>query len=564
MNLRDAWRISKRPYIETTYRSTQLTRGGVGQRGAFATDPSRQVRSAIRSSRISKMVFAIFICIGAAFPLLQYAFNQTPVALAASVTFSLAIVLAYIILYSLQVLPSFSSADPFALLSTLPFTDRDFSLVAMFSFLRTFDYLVVGAVITQTAVVGVLTGSAVAAVVMLVASLVNVTFAVAIALWLAGLFYRSITRGGRSKGAALARMVILVTWGLAAMSTGFLFSLIGYFLPAIDGVLAGGLHSSLGVVLAFVHPFTAGLVVAEVVFNSFLGTAPGGLEGGVALVLSSAAVYVVLAFLAGRRTLGSILSVAHGQSTSIIRQAAKEFRLTPRRPMVAYVLKDLRVASKTPSMAIVFALPIFVMLIIALNASAYSVLRATSVLYATLLGCFFIIFSSSVLLGTEGVGLDYTMSLPLGPSVIIDAKSLVATASYIPVPFIIAALMLVKGSTSASLAFVPFIEIMAVAAAAMAQLTFFIKGYVKRNAGGQSGSTRGQSSFQPRGFSLMSGGDLVRMGEALVVAGALILGPMVAYVATYYGVGSHPGAVVAMAAAAVAELAGVRAYVMRM
>lgn len=565
MNLRDAWRYSKQPYVEITYRSTQLTRGGIGQRSGFSTDPHRQVRAMIRSSRISKIVFGLFICVGAAVPLLQYPFSRTPVTLAASVAFSLAICLAYIILYSLQVLPSFSSAEPFALLSTLPLDDRDFSLVAMLSFLRTFDYLIIGAVATQVLGVALLTGSAAATLLMLVASMVNITFAIAIALWLSGLFYRNITRGGRSKSAALTRLVFLVTWGLAAMSTGFMFGLIGYILPAIDSVFAGGLsHSAVGILLAFIHPFPAGMVVAGAVYTQFLATATSGLAGGAALVLASAVVYVALAFAAGRRTLQAIIGVAHGQTVDVVRQTAKEFLLRMRRPIFAYVLKDLRIASKTPSTAFIFALPIFEMLIVGLNTSAFSFLRASSVLSATILGCFFTLFSSSVLLNTEGVGLDYTMSLPLGPAVIIDAKSLVATATYVPVPVIIAALLATRGTTWGLLVLIPFIEILAVASAAMAQLTFFIRRYVKENSGAEAKPGRRKSAFQLSGFSLMAGGDLLRMGEALLVAAGIIAGPMAAYGATFLATGGHVQALTLMAAVAVAELVAVRAFVRRL
>lgn len=563
MNFRQAWRISKVPYVEVTYRSTQLTRGGAGQRAAFSQDPRRQVAATIRSSRISKVIFAVFICVGASVPFFDY--SATPVTLASSVVFSLAITLAYVILYSLQVLPSFSSSEPFALLSTLPFSDGDFSLVAMLSFLRTFDYLVVGAVTTQVVGVALITGSAAAALLMLVASLINVTFAIAVALWLSGLFYRNITRGGKSKGASLTRMVFLVTWGLAAMSIGFMFSLIGYLLPAIDSVLSGNLsHSAVGVLLAFLHPFPIGLLVASAVYSQFLATATSGLVGGSALVFASVVVYVALAFAAGRRTLHAIVSVAHGQTVGVVRQVAKEFLLKTRRPILAYVTKDLRIASKAPSMAFIFALPVFEMLIVGLNTSAFSFLRASSVISATLLGCFFTLFSSSVLLNTEGVGLDYTMSLPLGPAVIIDAKALVATATYLPVPVIIAALLAARGTTAGILVLIPFVEILAVAAAAMAQLTFFIRGYVQRISGGEAKQERQKSAFQPTGFSLMAGRDLLRLGEALLVAALVIGAPLGVYAATFFVTGGHIYAIGTMVIAAVAELLGVRALVGRL
>ena len=100
-----------------------------------------------------------------------------------------------------------------------------------------------------------------------------------------------------------------------------------------------------------------------------------------------------------------------------------------------------------------------------------------------------------MLLNTEGAGLDYTLSLPLGPAVIIDAKSLVATVAYFPVPVAIAALLAIKGSTSGILALIPFIQVLAVAAATEGQLSFFIRGYRKKSEA--QGSTKAERGRAP-------------------------------------------------------------------
>ena len=78
----------------------------------------------------------------------------------------------------------------------------------------------------------------------------------------------------------------------------------------------------------------------------------------------------------------------------MVRHAASEFRLKIRSQIFAYIVKDMRVASKTPSAALIFALPIFEVLIIGLNTSAFSSFRASSVLGVTVLGCFFTLFAS--------------------------------------------------------------------------------------------------------------------------------------------------------------------------
>lgn len=558
MKLREAWRLSKRPYVEITYKSTQLSRGGPGQRFGGYRDPRRQVAQVIRSARISKVIFACLIGASSIYPFVLFVGNRTPVILAAAVTFSLAITFAYIILYSLQVLPAFSGGEPFVLLSTLPLDGGDFSMIAMLSFLRTFDYVIVASIVGQVLGVGLVTGSVAAAGVMAVASLINTTFGITVALWMSRLFYRNVTRGGKSTGAAIGRVVFTLTWGLAAMSAGFLFSFVSYLLPVIEGVLSAGLaKSSIAALLSVIHPFSVGLVVAGVVFSQFLGSASSGLPGGPALVLAAVVLYGCLAIVAGRRTLGVIMDVARSQSFGAVRHITKEFAVRVRRPVYAYVIKDLRVASKLPSTASIFALPVIEIIIIGLNTSGVSLFRATSVLTATGIGCFFSLFSSGVLLATEGTGLDYTLSLPLGSSVIVNAKSVVATLAYVPVPFAIAALTLSRGNTSDLLTIIPFVQILAVSTATTAQLSFFIRGYSRRE--GQ----RGRGGLETSGFSLMSGGDLIRMAEAIVVAAVLIGAPMVAYTAAFYVSGGHLVPLGAMIVTAAAEFAGIQAYVSR-
>jgi hypothetical protein len=566
LKLREAWTLSKKPYVEVTYRSTQLSRGGLGQRFGAARDPRRQVTQIIRGARINKVVFALLIGGFSAGPFIQYAMDKTPVTLATSAALSLAITFAYTILYSLQVLPGFSGGESFILLSTMPLDDHDFSMITMLSFLRTFDYVILASVIGQVVGVAFVTSSAAAAALMVLASVINMVFGIAVALWLSRAFYRNITRGGRSIGASISRLLFTLTWGLAAASAGFMFYIVNILLPVIRDMLSSGLsHSSTAIVLSLLHPFSISLVLADTVFTQSLSSFSAGLPGGPTLVFSAVVFYCLLAVLATRRTLGVIMDVAHSQNVGAVRRTAKEFLIRVRGPISAYVRKDLRVASKLPQTASVFALPVIEIVVIGLSTGSLSFLRATSVLSATLLGCFFTLFSSGVLLSTEGTGLDYTMSLPLAPSVIISAKSAVATATYLPVPIAIAALLLFRGTTSGILTLIPFIQIMAVSAATTAQLSFFIRGYRKREgaAGGVMKKSRSRGALQSSGFSLMSGGDLIKMAEALVVAGVIILAPMVVYALAFFAFGGHLLPLGCMALAAGAEFVGMQALVRR-
>ncbi len=555
MKLREAWRISKVPYNELTYRSTVVTRGSARPGIGRSSDPTKRVKSIVRGALIGKVIFTFFVSLASGFTLTSYIFDKTPASLVGSVAFSLAITLAYMVLYSLQVLPSFSGAEPYSLLTTLPLESRELSMVALLSFVRTFDLIVIGAIVTQVTLVGYFSGSAAAALLMLTASVVNCTFGVAISLWLSGLFYRNINRGGRGKVAAVARLVFLVSWGFAAISIGFLFNFISYLIPLVNGAVTGSLSSPV-VTFAFalVHPFTAGLVIASVVFPSF-SLASRSLGDAVIVAYVAFVAYLSLGVLAARRTLSTVLFVAQGQTFAFVRQTAKEFLLRVRRPVSAYVLKDFRVASKSPSTAFIFALPLLETLIIALSLFGLSVVRATSVLTLTGIGSAIPILSAASLLNTEGSGLEYTLTLPLRSRVIIDAKSLVATVAYLAVPVAIGAFLLAGRPTSPYLFLIPVIQVISVSAGTSAALSFFIQSY-KRAGSGATGS----GSIETRGLSLLSGGDVVRLIEAFAVAGAIVLGPLAVYAGTFLLSHGHLLGILAMGCVAAAELLGVRLY----
>ncbi len=507
------------------------------------------VRSTMRGAVASKIVFAVFIGLGTAFTFSQFAADPKPAALVSGVAFSLAVTLAYLVLYSLQVMPSFSSAEPYSLLSMLPLSDSDVSLVTILSVVRTFDAIVAVAVVAQVGVVAYLTHSVLAAVAMALAASANAVFGVSVSVWLSRVFHRNITRGGKGKGAAAARFVFLVSWGLAAASLGFLFNLVSYVVPALDSAVSGALATSFApIAFALIHPFSAGLVVASIVFPSFAAESPA-LSAASLISFAALAGYLMLAASAVRITLRSAREMARGESFRVVRERASDFLLGVRRPIRAYVLKDIRVASKSPATAFIFALPVLETVVIALTLNDLNVLRAYSVISSTALGCMFTLISASILLNTEGSGLDYTLTLPLSARVIVLAKSTIATIAFLPVPAVVAALLIIGRPAALWLSAIPILETAAVSAATSAELTFFIRGY--RRAGTRQ-TSRG---IETRGLNFTSIGDLARLVGALVVAGTVVALPLGAYGAAYLLLRDHAAALGWQAAVALGEFA---------
>jgi predicted permease len=242
--------------------------------------------------------------------------------------------------------------------------------------------------------------------------------------------------------------------------------------------------------------------------------------------------YVSLAVFAGKWSLGTVRRVSQGVGVNAARVTAKDFSINPRGPLLGYISKDLKVASRNPATAFFFALPVLETIIITLLDSNIGVLRTSLMLTGTSLGAVFALFLPLALLSDEGKGLEYTKTLPINSRRIIVPKALVATATYVPVPLALTVLSLFKPLTSPSAILIPFLIILPVASASIFEIKLFL-----RNA------SRGKISSVLNDF------------EKLTVGVAVILAPLLVYAAEFLATFNHDFSFLAMAVVAFIELA---------
>lgn len=556
MKLRDAFRLSGYPYREVAYRSIETSRGSSSAYGLYGQDLKKRFNRTIGSARTSKIAFAVLGTIGAFFPFVEYVVSRTPEALVSGISLSLAISLAYIVFYSLQILPSFASGESYVLLRYLPFSENEFSLVAMLSFLRTFDYIAVATSAVQILSVAVLTRSLVATIMMVAGSIMNIIFAMAIALWFSNIFYRNVTRGGRSLTAKIGRTLFLITWGIAAMSIAFLFNFISYALPYFASAILGSITQPQGLILSVVHPFSIGLAITNVVYPNLYSSAP--LPPRVVLLVPrfvppllsycSTFGYFGLSFLVARKTFESVSKTTHGYGLGWAKRQVIDFSLKLRGPLSAYILKDLRLASKNPSLAFFYATPLFEVITLAIVTVQFPRMSATSMIVATVLGCFFTTMICSTLLNTEGAGMEYTLSLPLSGRTIVTAKALIASLTYTPVPIALFLIGLSKHVSSPFILSIPLVEAAAVVAACTFQISFFVKPRVVRDEFGE------KKVIQAEGFSIMAGSDVKRLMESFAISSLILLTPVMGYSIAYLTSFSHALSILVMIAICLCEL----------
>jgi len=473
MKLSEAWRLSRIPYREVVYQSLAEEKGrmwwgafGRSRPGRDAQDDFELAKRALRIARFDKMFVTVFSVVVSAVPFVASFLGAAGFGLASSISLSLAVTFGLMTLYAIQTLSSFVGAKPSALLSVLPIAGDDFSLVTLFSFVRSVDYMVVGSVLCQVLVVGYLTGSILAVFLMLVASVLNAVFAVSVALWFSKVFQKNLLRGGRSKASAALRLSFILMWGLLLVGVGFLFSIPWYVMPAVENALMG--TGGVNLLLGLLYPFSTGVVVMEVVYsNVALAMA---IFASVAL-----AGYVILAVFAGKWSLATVKSITQDSGLKVSRVKATDFSVKTRRPLFAYILKDLKVASKNPGTAFFFAMPMLETLIITLFISNYAALRVSLVLVSSLMGGVFALFLPLALLTAEGKGLEYTKTLPISSGRIIISKAVISSWAYAFVPLVLTALALVKPLTTYSAIFIPFFTLVAVFSASVFEMKLFFR-----------------------------------------------------------------------------------------
>jgi len=536
MKAADAWRLSAIPYSEMAFRSilqnsSNMWWGSFGRGSPEVSGREDLVKRALRIARFDKFIITAFVIVAASAPFLPQALGAS-YGISASVTLSLAVSFALIVLYGVQTLSSFVTSGPSPVLSTLPLKRNEVSLVNLLSFVRTSDYLVVGSVICQVFFVSLVTGSALSALFMLLAGATNSVMGVGVSLWLSSVFYRNILGSKKGRRGEALRLAMLLAWGIVVLGIGVLFAAAGYLIPLVQSVLASP-DALAGSILSLFFPFSFGISVGSVAH----GFAPS-VVGRIAL--GATVGYLLVAVAVSRWSMSSVASFPEGVSRTTGGGRTRDTSVSLHKPVAAYALKDLRAASANLSSAFLFALPAFETLVILLIRAFLPTLGASTLLVALVLGGMFSLILPLVLVSSEGTGFDFAKTMPLRMRTIISSKALIATAVFLPAIAVVLIESSLKPFTSSFSILILLASILAVAAASLLEVRLFL-GF----------APGGRAAFALQEFARMAAGAGVVLLPATIYA--------VAYILTF----NHALAAGAMVTVASAELLMITEFVRR-
>ncbi|MEJ2241810.1 MAG: hypothetical protein P8Y18_06685, partial [Candidatus Bathyarchaeota archaeon] len=475
--LLDAWRLSKFPYKEVVYRSIAEEKGrmwwGSFGRGRPGTDQENDfdlAKKALRIAKWDKFLVAIFNVLAAVFPFTAHFFGSHILGLTSAISLSLSVTFGFTALYAIQTLSSFISNNSSRVLATLPIDQKNFSLITLFSFVRSVDYLVFGSIISQVILVAYYTASPLAIFIMFCASIVNEVLAVALALWFSKIFSKNLSRSGRSRTSTVLRLVFILMWGSLLISVSFLITLPYYIVPSLELFINSNQLNN--IFLNLFLPFSTGITITNlgqqaVSFSSVL-------MAGLSLIW-----YLIVAGFAGRWMIKTVRQMSHGAAINLSRSKIKDFSIKIHSPMLGFVIKDLKITSRNPATAFFFALPVLETIIILFLSANLNVLRASTLLVSTFMGGLFVLLIPLALLNSEGTGLEYTKTLPLDINRLIISKTLISAMTYLPVPIILFALIFLKPLTSPFNLFIPVFTLLAIISASIFEIQLFLNSVTK-------------------------------------------------------------------------------------
>lgn len=471
MKFSELWRISSRVYREVSFQSIFAFRAGaiLPQKDSSI---ERLIKNAELNTLISKILTTIFIVAFSFAVFAPTAFGvktEIPkeLVMVGEVTAFLAALLFLTTIMGLQVTTSLISSKVVDILSPLPMSKREISWIIFICFIRIFDIPLIAALLLFPTIHAFCYGSLASSFASLIAIEVTEIFAVALTIGLAIFFYSKVLRGGgRSRGSMILRFIFLIVWVLPTLGTYVIIN----FATQIASTIASMTQAfSSAQYMALVYPFSYGFLAAYLAYPSMPSDSLYIISAFASAVYAACALYCLKIIAERIRTLsteaGKAVSGAEIPIDTNIKTSA---------PWLGIIRKDLRIASKSPSYASLFLLPVMQTIILVLSFISVSEI-GLNVILSMLLGMSMLtLILPPTLLSIEGLASAYTRSLPIRKRTIIKAKAITTIVTYLLslTTLFITSIFIGKGFYS--IIIFGIIHTFSIAAACMLELSIFV------------------------------------------------------------------------------------------
>ncbi len=441
---RSAWKIAGKISFEVQFRSSMEM-----NRGSLSGSIEKQIQKARNNARFNKIMVCIFTGVFAAvFGFIVWgvvsgfigAFSEyTWIMVAVTVALFALMSLGFLLFWGIMVSTSFISSGAASIGLYLPLSRSDAGKIALLGYIRLFDAQVITIILTFPLAYFLATGSILGTIACLGVFLVGVGISITLMLILAIYFYTRIQASGGSKLGSVIRIVFILLWAVAIMGFSLSLQLLNFILPVIES-FAIALYP-IWDLLSFVYPFSLGALVVQatgIPGTPFLWTG-----------IIATAFYAVLAVAGIRWGAGFLVNIGVGQVVMAGPSVIRPVTVKVSRVGVALIRKDLRIALRTPGQAVMFFLPVLMVVPIILQFLGESTaIHVSEIIALCMTPSFMLSFFAIFFLGIEAKGMGYTLTLPLKTETILRSKAQLITIMSVAIPIIVILLSFVRPFTT--------------------------------------------------------------------------------------------------------------------
>ncbi len=361
---------------------------------------------------------------------------------------------------------SFISTNAAAIGHYLPVSKSDTGKLALLAYIRLFDAQMLVIISGFPVAYGIVTGSLIGALACLGVFLINVGLAVTVMLLLALYFHTRIQSSGGSRLNSIVRVLFIVLWAVAIMGFSLSFQLLGMIIPLIESFAI--IFAPIWSLLYFGYPFSMGTFVV------FVTGVPGTPPFWLAIVI--AGIYGLLAFAGIRWARNFLTRIGTGGIVAISSGEIRPANVKVSRVGIALLRKDFRIATRTPGQAIMFFLPILMIVPIFLQFIWDSgVVFVSDVLIFIAIPTVMMGFFSIFFLSVEARGMAYTITLPLKTERILRSKAQLITFIAVAIPLFVAVISFFRPFTNPVSYLIAFSQIPVVYVSAYISLIIFTR-----------------------------------------------------------------------------------------
>ncbi len=454
MKFSEAWKIASIIAQESRFQAyLEMNPSNLARVKEFPDKISRSIKSSSRISYVmTTMILTMIAIIALAASAFDVSIGNPEARLAVGFTIYLALTFVVVFFLNLTSTTGLISSGAMRLPATLPLSRADIEQLSFMTFARVF-FAPVLLSLTIFPIGSLIVFGPLTAVVALVACASTISIAIGALIAMSKWFHRKSLSSDESRGSAFVRIAASLGIVIGMMSVYGLSS----YLPALMRFIIE-LSSVWGEtaysVLALVFPFSFGFFAASLTFTMPLNTFLASIIGTSVYSL----IAVILYFRSGKSLRQVTIS---GVSTTQI-SIEKEVIINSTSPLKAMIRKDLKLATRNIGSAFVFAIPIFLIVMLfpmvqnwKVDGLVRSMTALTAISYANLFGGISLV--SILMFDTQGASVHE--GLPIGSKLVLKSKTLIMIVPYILSMIALDFMILVNNPITPLLLLIPIIQI---------------------------------------------------------------------------------------------------------